>query len=112
MAATTLAETSWHGSSPLRGDVVTAVRRLKERPGRELQVHGSATLARTLVGHDLVDRYRFYVCPVHLGEGRRLLGDGLPAAALELVGCRTTSTGVVVADYRPAGGARHLPGHR
>src|SRR5579872_1049901 len=55
VATTTLTSADWHNSSLLDGDVPTAVARLKEQPGGELQVHGSAALARTLIEHDLVD---------------------------------------------------------
>ncbi|MGK5673920.1 dihydrofolate reductase family protein [Micromonospora sp. URMC 106] len=45
------ADAAWGNTSVLRGDdIVAQVRRLKERPGGELQVHGSWRLVRTL--HD------------------------------------------------------------
>jgi dihydrofolate reductase len=85
------------------GDVVEAVRALKDRPGGELQVHGSAQLVQTLNRHNLVDEYRLLVVPVVLGAGKRLFGDGTVATAFETVENRTTSTGAVALTLRPTG---------
>ncbi|OGU08237.1 MAG: deaminase, partial [Gemmatimonadetes bacterium RBG_16_66_8] len=67
VVSTTLATADWHGSTLIRGDVVDQVSRLKQRPGRELQVHGSGGLAQTLIQSDLVDEYRLWYFPVILG---------------------------------------------
>jgi len=40
---------------------------------------------------------------VVVGPGKRLFGDGTPPAGLELVDSAVSSTGVVMARYRPAG---------
>ena len=103
VAATPLAPMDWQNSSLLGGDVPAEVARLKEVPGRELQVHGSGDLAQTLIDHDLVDEYRLLFFPVRLGTGKKLFRDGAPAAALRLTHSSTTSTGVIIATYEPAG---------
>jgi dihydrofolate reductase len=107
VASTTLTDPAWQNTSVLGGDVAAEVARLKQQPGGELQVHGSGGLAQTLIEHDLVDEYRLLVFPVHLGSGRKLFRDGLKAAALRLTGTSTTSTGVVVTTYEPAGPPRY-----
>ena len=107
VASTTLDGTGWHNSSLLGGDVAAEVAKLKERPGRELQVHGSGQLAQTLIDHDLVDEYRLLYFPVHLGSGKKLFRDGARAAALRLRSATTTSTGVIIATYEPDGPARY-----
>lgn len=107
VASTTLDAAGWQNSSLLGGDVAAEVAKLKERPGRELQVHGSGQLAQTLIRHDLVDEYRLLYFPVHLGAGKKLFRDGAPAAALRLLSATTTSTGVVIATYEPDGPARY-----
>jgi dihydrofolate reductase len=103
VASRTLETVSWQGAELLRGDVPGLVTQLKERPGRELQVHGSGDLLQTLMAHDLVDEYRLFVYPVVLGSGRRLFAEGALPRSLKLVDATTTSTGVVVATYERGG---------
>jgi dihydrofolate reductase len=78
VASNTLADADagWGDTTVLRGDVVEQVRRLKEQPGRELQVHGSWQLVRALHDAGLVDTYRILQFPVVVGEGKRLWADG------------------------------------
>ena len=107
MASATLAAADWQNSSILSGDVAAEVAKLKEQPGDELQVHGSGGLAQTLIDHDLVDEYRLLYYPVHLGSGKKLFADGAKPGALRLTRSSTTSTGVIIATYEPAGPPRY-----
>ena len=106
VASATLPSVDWANSTLLGGDVVTEVGKLKERPGDELQVHGSGELAQALIEADLVDEYRLMFIPVHLGRGRKLFRDGTRAAALRLIKSSVTSTGVIIASYLPDGPVR------
>jgi dihydrofolate reductase len=99
----TLHSPEWANSSVLDGDLVEAVTALKDKPGGELQVHGSAQLVQTLNQHNLVDEYRLLVFPVVLGTGKRLFGDGTVPTAFKTVKNRTTSTGVVTLTLRSTG---------
>src|ERR671915_130328 len=103
VVSTTLGAAEWHNTTVLRGDVVAEVTKLKEQPGRELQVHGSGRLARTLLENDLVDELRLLVFPVIVGAGRRLFPDAGVATRLRLVDSRTTGSGVAIHVYRPTG---------
>ena len=80
-----------------------AIAALKEGDGPVLQVHGSADLLQTLIGHDLIDEFQIFTFPVVLGTGKRLFGEGTTPAGLELVESETSTTGVVVSKYRRAG---------
>ena len=103
VASTTLADPAWSGSTVLSDDLATAVAALKDKPGGELQVHGSGMLTRWLLEHDLVDEMTLVVVPVVLGQGARLFPDAGPDLALDLVESRVDSKGVTIQVYRPAG---------
>ncbi|WP_203183416.1 dihydrofolate reductase family protein [Streptomyces pratensis] len=107
VVSTTLTDPAWENTTVVRGDVPAEVARLKERTAEgELQIHGSGTLAQSLMAHDLIDEVNLLVHPVRLGSGRRLFPDGGRPTAFELLGARTTGSGIVINTYRPAGRAR------
>jgi dihydrofolate reductase len=93
----------WKHTVPLKGDAVEAIRKLKEDPGPELQVHGSGTLIQTLLAHDLVDELWLKIFPVTIGSGRRLFAEGTAYAGFELVETGASPSGVIIAKYRRAG---------
>lgn len=103
VATTTLTSADWENTTLLRGDVVKEVTALKERLDGEIQMHGSAGLARTLLDHDLIDTLHLQVFPVVLGTGRRLFSDGIRPTAFRLTDARVTSTGVTLHTYELAG---------
>jgi dihydrofolate reductase len=107
VASTTLTEPlPWSNSTLLGGDVAGAVAELKERPGKDIGVLGSGELVQTLMRHGLVDEYILMIHPLVLGTGRRLFPDGSPFAALRLVDCVTTTTGVMIATLQTASASR------
>ncbi len=66
----TQADLTWPGSTLLPADdAIGAIRELRAQNGKGLQVMGSASLARQLVEHDLVDEYRLMIEPILLGGG-------------------------------------------
>ena len=102
--STTLKDPGWN-THVLDGDVEAAVRDLKQKPGRDLQVHGSGELLRWLLERDLVDELNLRIYPVIVGDGLRLFPDRGQTHNLELVDSRSTSSGVMLQTYRPAGRA-------
>ena len=102
VASRTRSSFPWNNTALVR-DVVKDVRELKKRFERELQVHGSAGLAQTLIENDLIDEYRVLTFPVVLGTGKRLFGSGAVPRSLKLIRSSTTGKGVVISVYRPAG---------
>src|ERR687885_2054714 len=103
VASTTLTGPQLADTTVLSGDLAAAVGELKAKPAGELQVHGSGTLVRWLLADQLVDELTLLVCPVVVGQGRRLFPDTGPDLALELVASRSTPKGVTIQVYRPTG---------
>lgn len=102
VASRSLTSLSWQNSTLLGDDVPGAVATLREQPGGEIHVVGSHALLRTLIRHDLVDRYRLMIFPVVLGSGKRLF-DGEPVpATFTLTETRATPGGAVYCAYRRA----------
>jgi hypothetical protein len=87
----------------LKGDVVKEVSKLRQKPGGDIVVHGSPTLAKTLIENDLVDELRLMVFPVLLGSGRRLFGETSDMKRLRLTSSQTVGDGVLILIYQPAG---------
>ena len=94
---------TWNNSTLLPADdLIGAVRRLRAQGTGDVQVMGSASLARTLIANDLVDEYHLMIEPIVLGGGKRLFPDDGQARPLELVSSTTSGTGVHICTYRPA----------
>jgi dihydrofolate reductase len=101
VVSTTLTEASWNNTTIISGDLPGEVARLKQRYDGDILVGGSATLARSLAEHNLIDEYRLMVHPVVLGHGKRLFGEGFPATGLELADCGNVGPSVLLLIYRP-----------
>lgn len=77
---------TWSNSHLLPPDnVIGAVEGLKSEDGGDMQMMGSARLARELISNNLVDEFRLMIEPVLLGGGKRLFPDDGELRNLELV---------------------------
>ena len=101
--STTLKDPVWQNTHVMDGDVETAVRELKAKPGGELQVHGSGVLLRWLLERDLVDELNVRLVPVVVGEGMRLFPEHGQSHDLMLIESRSMPGGATILTYRPAG---------
>jgi len=77
---------------------------LKQPPGGDLLIYGSGALVDALTRLGLIDEYRFMICPVMVGAGKRLFAHSTETT-LRLTDTTTTSTGVVVLTYAKAADA-------
>jgi dihydrofolate reductase len=93
----------WNSSTLVRGNVAEEINELKQRPGKDILVFGSAALAGTLLDHDLIDEYRIMVFPIVVGSGKHLFEDGIDTVVLKLAKTETFGSGVVVLTYEPEG---------
>ncbi|MDE3229312.1 MAG: dihydrofolate reductase family protein, partial [Chloroflexota bacterium] len=76
VASNTMTSHEWQPSVFLSGDIAEHVNKLKQQPGPDLHVYGSANLLQTLMKHDLVDAFWLKIYPITLGSGKRLFAGG------------------------------------
>ena len=102
VVSSTLEKAEWNNSTIIKDvkRVVEEITRLKQQPGQDILIEGSATLVQSLMETDLIDEYRFLVHPVIMGSGKRFFKDG-NKATLKLVEAKTFSSGVVLLRYQP-----------
>jgi dihydrofolate reductase len=89
----------WVNAKVVDGELVEFVRDLKARPGGDIGVHASISVAQALLAADVVDELRLVIAPRIAGSGRRLF-DGLPSIQLESIRSSTSPSGYLLVDYR------------
>ena len=102
VVSSTLTQGEWNQSSIINKNVVREITDLKQQPGQNILVFGSATLVETLMNADLVDEYRLLVHPIVMGSGKRAFKDGLATTKLALGETTTLSSGVIALCYQRA----------
>ena len=103
VASNTLTSHAWQPSVFLGGDIEEKVSKLKQEPGPDLHVYGSANLLQTLMKHDLVDAFWLKIYPLTLGTGKRLFVDGTIPAAFKVTEGQVSPTGIIMVNYERAG---------
>ncbi|MHB8645883.1 MAG: dihydrofolate reductase family protein [Thermomicrobiales bacterium] len=102
VVSTTLDAVTWQNATLIRGNVAEALTQVKQQPGKQIGVTGSATLVRSLLRERLLDELWLMVHPIVVGSGKRLFPDGCERTPLTLVSSQTYSTGVLSLIYQPA----------
>ncbi len=95
-------QAQWNNSTVIKENVIEEVAKLKQQPGRDILIEGSATLVEALAQAGLIDEYQFLVHPAIAGSGKRFFRDGLGLTKLKLVESKTLSLGAVLLCYEPA----------
>jgi dihydrofolate reductase len=103
VASNTMTAHTWQPSVFLGGDIVEKVKNIKQTPGPDLHVYGSANLVQTLMKHDLVDAFWLKIHPLTLGSGKRLFTDGTIPAAFKVTESTVCPNGVIFVKYERAG---------
>ena len=102
VVSSSLDKLEWPGSRLVKGDLAEEIRKLKQEPGQDLLLSGSAQLFNALMQENLIDLYRFMLHPIVLGKGKRLFADGGAERPLTLSECKTFKSGIVILEYEPA----------
>jgi dihydrofolate reductase len=95
----TLPDVTWRNARLSHELDLAEIAAMKRQPGKNMMVLGSGSIVSQLTRHGLIDEFQFVVCPVFLGEGRRLL-EGLPRSVrLALLEATKYPSGDVLLRY-------------
>jgi dihydrofolate reductase len=102
VVSSTMDEAEWNNSIVVKPDgLVDTVTKLRQEPGGDILVNGSAQLVQALRANDLVDEYRLMVFPTVLGGGKRLFAEDGDATALRLADTKPAGECLIL-TYEPA----------
>lgn len=97
----TLAESRWPNTVLAKGDIVEEVNKLKNRSGKELLVYGGAGFVSSLIKHDLIDQYHFFVNPVAIGKGLTIFSEAGRYIKLKQIDATPCECGITIHNYLP-----------
>jgi dihydrofolate reductase len=95
-----LQKVEWNNSRLAKKNPEEEVSNLKEQPGKDMVVLGSATVASCLLQAGLVDEYRVILQPVLIVKGNPLFKDITERMQLKLISARAFGSGVVLLNYQ------------
>jgi dihydrofolate reductase len=104
VVSATLDRADWQNSTLIAANVAEEITKLKQQPGRNINMSGSGTLVTWLLREGLLDQLDLLLFPVVVGHGKRLFAGEGGQTGLELTGSQTFSTGVVHLTYQRADG--------
>lgn len=99
--STSLATAGWRHSRILSGNIGEEIARLKQQPGRDMIIYGSASIVRAFRQMNLVDEYQVWLHPVAIGRGIPLFKDGDENLSLKLLKTKPLCSGVLLLHYQP-----------
>jgi dihydrofolate reductase len=94
-------DVTWQNTTLITGNVAEQLAAIKEQPGKDISITGSATLVRSLLRDGLLDELQLLVHPIVVGHGKRLFADDGVKTPLKLVNEHTFDNGVLHLTYRP-----------
>jgi dihydrofolate reductase len=96
-----LKDLAW-SNSVLKTEIVPEeIKKMKQEPGKNMLVAGSASIVQQLTKSGLVDEYHLLVHPVILGNGKPLFKDIRERHNLKLISTEVFKNGVVLLRYEP-----------
>ncbi|MGI8990722.1 MAG: dihydrofolate reductase family protein [Bryobacteraceae bacterium] len=91
----------WQPATLIKGVLSEELAKLKQKPGKNIQIPGSPRLVRSLLRDGLLDEVSLSICPIVVGSGLRLFDEGITRMNLKLIDARPFSTGAVSVTYQP-----------
>jgi dihydrofolate reductase len=97
----TLDKAEWNNTQVIKGEAVVELKKLKQQPGRNLFIFGSADLSAIFTRNGLIDEYRLIVNPIILGSGNPLFKNMDGMLKLKLLDTKPFQNGNVLLYYQP-----------
>lgn len=98
--SSTIEKAEWNNTTLVKAHAEDMVAKLKQQPGKDVYIFGSAALSSALTRHGLIDEYRLALVPVILGHGNPLFKEELPTS-MTLLEARQLKNGCVILRYEP-----------
>lgn len=96
-----LKKTDWKNSIIISENISDEIKKLKQKPGKDILILGSYKLSQLLDKEQLVDEYKLYIYPLTLGKGKRLFEEGSTGQNFKLLSSRTFTSGAIAMVYQP-----------
>jgi dihydrofolate reductase len=96
-----LKDLTWSNSTLKTEIVPEEIKKMKQEPGKNILVEGSASIVQQLTNFGLVDEYHLLVHPIILGNGKPLFKAIRERHTLKLVSTEAFKNGVVLLRYEP-----------
>ena len=98
----TLDKVQWNNSILFNEIDPKEIIKMKEQPGKDMIVLGSAELVCSLVKSNLIDGYRLWANSIILGSGKPLFGAQNGRHTLKLIQTKAFSSGLMELYYEAA----------
>lgn len=97
----TLEKVEWNNSKLVKGNMADEVLQLKNKPGKDIALLGSAAVLSALMEANLIDEHRLMIAPTILGSGNPLFKNMERRHTLKLLKTMTFKSGNVLLVYQP-----------
>jgi dihydrofolate reductase len=96
----TITQSEWDNTVLAKGDITGEVNKLKAQAGKDIITYGGASIAASLIKHNLVDEYHLFVNPTVIGKGMAIFNEIEQKMDLKLVKATPFECGIVVLCYQ------------
>ena len=97
----TMEKALWNNTKLIKTDIVSAIRKMKNKPGPGMVIMGSGSIISQLASEQIIDEYQIIVNPVALGKGRTMFDGVNKMLSLKLMSSRTFQNGKVFLCFEP-----------
>jgi dihydrofolate reductase len=83
------------------GNLIEEVNKIKSQNGRDIIVYGGASFDSSLIKEKLIDEFYFFINPVAIGNGMRIVEDLNEIQKYTLIESKASESGAVLLHYEP-----------